>query len=321
MRGWTAPGLAGVLCVLTACAGSAPTPAPSGVSATPSPSPAGGATAAASPSLTAPPAATATPVATLAGCPQARPLDALSVVHRFSTDADDLAVDALGHIWVASPGAGRIDELTSAGIEIRSFENAEEPEGLVPLPGGRIAVAEQRTNRVVVLDPVTGALSPLVSIPNPSGNLGIDGLGLSADGRDLLIPDSPSGRLLEVPVSGGRVSVMASGLGRPVDASPLPGGGVAVASENTPGLRVVGSGAARTVGSVADLDEVVPDNGLLYVASLGSGEVLAVDPVSGASRVLVTGSPSPQGLAVLPDGRLLLADSARRVLVELRPCS
>jgi sugar lactone lactonase YvrE len=57
------------------------------------------------------------------------------------------------------------------------------------------------------------------------------------------------------------------------------------------------------------------------VTSLGSGEVLAVDPRSGASRVLVIDSPSPQGLTVLPDGRLLMVDSARQLLAELSPCS
>jgi sugar lactone lactonase YvrE len=314
-RAASALGLGAVLGLVTACGGTT-TPAPSFTTAGPSPP--------TTPSASASPAPTGTVVApaTLAGCPQAQPLDRLTVLHRFSTDADDVAVDAAGRIWVSSPSAGRIDELSPAGVELRGFTNADEPEGLVPLADGRIAVAEQRTNRVITLDPRTGATSALVSVANPSGNLGMDGLGLSADGRELLIPDSPSGRLLEVPVAGGQPSVLATGLGRPVDASPLPDGTIAVASENSPGLRLVApSGAVRTLGAVSDLDEAVPDNGLIYVTALGAGEALAVDPASGASRVLVTGAPSPQGLTVLPDGRLLLVDSTRRVAVELQPCS
>ncbi len=315
--GWrAAPGLgvAVVLGLLAACGTTLP--GPSFLTVGPLPPKTASASASASPSQTA-----AAP-ATLAGCPAAQPLDRLTVLHHFRSDADDVAVDGAGHIWVSSPSAGRIDELTSTGSEIHAFTNAEEPEGLVPLAGGRVAVAEQRTNQVAVLDPATGVTSPLVSIPDPSGNLGIDGLGLSADGGHLLIPDSPSGRLLEVPASGGRPSVIARGLGRPVDANPLPGGGIAVASENSPGLRVVGpSGTVHTVGTVSDLDEAVPANGLIYVTALGTGEVLAVDPSSGANRVLVTNSPAPQGLSLLPDGRLLLADSTRRILVELQPCA
>jgi streptogramin lyase len=261
------------------------------------------------------------PQATLAGCPAPVVLSRLAVLHQFTTDADDVAVDSAGNIWVSSPNAGRIDELAADGTSIASFTDPNEPEGLVPLPDGDVVVAEQGPNRLDVLVPATGALTPLLTIPNATGNVGIDDIALSADGADILVPDSPSGRLLEVPIGGSAPIVLASGLGRPVDAGQLPDGTIVVAAESSPGLVEVEGGSTLAVGSLTDLDEAVPDDGLVYVTDLGTNEVLAVDPASGASRVLVTGSPSPQGLVALPDGSLLLVDSTREVIVSLPPCA
>jgi streptogramin lyase len=288
--------------------------------------PAAGVTPPASPPAS-PPGSTATPAASPApASPTAAPaatvgFDQLTVLHRFATAPDDVAVDSAGHIWVSSRSAGRIDELGPGGSELASFPDPNGPEGIVALADGRVVVAEQGPNRLVLLDPATGSLSPLVSIPNPTGNFGVDGIALSADGTQLLVPDSPSGRLLEVPIGGGSPIVLASGLGRPVAAGQLGDGTVVVASEGTPGLETAAGGAVHALGGLSDLDEATPLGGLVYVTALGSGQVDAVDPASGASRVLVTGSPSPQGLAALPGGRLLLVDSTRQALVELPACS
>ena len=248
-------------------------------------------------------------------------LSQLPVLHQFTTDADDVAFDSAGNIWVSSPTAGRIDELAADGTSITSFVDRNEPEGLVPLPDGDVVVAEQGPNRLDVLTPSTGALTPLLAIPNSTRNAGIDDIALSTDGAEILVPDSPSGRLLEVPVGGGTLTLLASGLGRPVDAEQLADGAIVVAAESHPGLVEVTGGANQAVGSLTDLDEAIPDDGLVYVTDLGTDEVLAVDPTSGASHVLVTGSPSPQGLAALPDGSLLLVDSTREVIVTLPPCA
>jgi len=318
VRGRARPALTVLFAVtlgLAACDGA---PSPTGTATPTSLRPP---TATATPTPTVPPSPSTTPQATLAGCPAPVALSQLSVFHQFTTDADDVAVDATGDIWVSSPNAGRIDELAADGASIASFTDRNEPEGLVPLPGGDVVVAEQGPNRLDVLAPSTGVLTPLVTIPNPTGNLGIDDISLSADGAEILVPDSPSGRLLEVPVGGGAATVLATGLGRPVSAAQLADGSVLVAAESSPGLVAVIGGTTQAVGSLTDLDEAVPDDGLVYVTDLGTDEVLAVDPASGASRVLVTDSPSPQGLTALPDGTLLLVDSTMQVLVTLPPCA
>jgi len=270
--------------------------------------------------VTATPSPTTLPAATLADCPAPVALSQLAVLHQFTTDADDVAIDGAGHIWVSSPSSGVIDELAAGGESIARFTDPNVPEGLVPLPDGDIVVAEQGPNRLDVLDPGSGSLTLLLSMPNPTTNAGVDDISLSADGGHILVPDSPVGQLLEIPTGGGTAMTLATGLGRPVDAGQLQDGTIVVAAESTPGLLAVSGGAARAVGSLSDLDEAVPDDGLVYVTDLSTDQVLAVDPSSGASRVLVTGSPAPQGLAALPGGELLLVDSTREVLVQLPAC-
>jgi sugar lactone lactonase YvrE len=65
---------------------------------------------------------------------------------------------------------------------------------------------------------------------------------------------------------------------------------------------------------------VVVHNGMVYVSDLADQSLVAVDPGGGASRTLVNNAASPQGLAMLPDGRILLVDSTTRVLVTLSSC-
>jgi sugar lactone lactonase YvrE len=62
-------------------------------------------------------------------------------------------------------------------------------------------------------------------------------------------------------------------------------------------------------------------DGLLYVTDLRGLSVHAVDPATGADKVIATGFGEPQGLVVLPDGRLAVADSPRGVVVALAPCA
>jgi sugar lactone lactonase YvrE len=74
------------------------------------------------------------------------------------------------------------------------------------------------------------------------------------------------------------------------------------------------------VANFTSLDDVVVHNGIVYVSDLADQSLVAVEPGGGASRTLVSNVPAPQGLAVLPDGRLLLVDSTTRVLVTLSSC-
>lgn len=295
----------------TTSAGTATTTATAGPTAAPTVAPA---TPSASPTV-AP--------ATLAGCPATVPLASLTPSTRFGTgvDADDLVATAAGHVWVSAVNARLLIELDSAFHTLRTVSAPGGPEGIVVLADGTMLVAEQVGNRVDRFDPATATFTPFLTLVNHTGTDGVDGIALDSTRRRVLVPDSPNGTLLSVPLAGGAPTVLATGLGRPVAAWPEADGSVDVAMENAPGIvRIAPSGARTPIGHLSDLDEVLGLGGLLYVADLAGGTLRAVDPLTGQDRVLVDHSPQPQGLAFGPAGSLLLTDSTARTIAVVAPC-
>ncbi|HEX9338712.1 MAG TPA: hypothetical protein VF892_22635 [Pseudonocardiaceae bacterium] len=223
--------------------------------------------------------------------------------------ADDITVGQNGNVWITNVTGNQITELNPQGSPVRTFADSRNPEGMVQLPSGQFALAEQRADRVVVFDPVKNTKQVWVSL-TANGNLGVDGLGIEPG--MLLLPDAAQGKLDTVPLppfSGGP-KVVASNLGRPVAAAPVGDGTILVAVENQPGLDRVNpsTGQVTAIGSFGSLDEVLVRNGVAYVADLSTGQLDAVNLASGAVSVLVTGAGAPQGLAFRPDGSLLLVD-------------
>ena len=244
---------------------------------------------------------------------------------RVSGDPDDVAVTPSGSLWLSDRDGGRLVELGASGNVLRTIADANGPEGIVVLADGKLLVAQQVPNRVDLLDPATRAFSPWLQLGSTSSpTQGVDGLG--AHGATVLVPDSARGRLLTIVAGAGDApgtpAVVATGLGRPVAAADDGAGSVLVVLENTPGLVRVreATGGVAAVANFTSLDDVVVHNGIVYASDLADQSLVAVDPASGASRTLVSNAPAPQGLALLPDGRLLLVDSTTRVLVTLSSC-
>lgn len=266
--------------------------------------------------------ATRTQSPALAGCPAAVDAEELPVLTRAVPGPDDMFVSGNGTIWLTDEEHGTINQLSADGRLLRSVANDAQPEGIVALPDGAVLVAEKSRNRVIKFDPSLTRSSELVSLPNSTGNPGIDGLGLDLPGNRLLIPDSPNGVLRAMSLSGGPPTVLARGLGRPVAATVGPGDRVYVAAESTVGLAVVSGagGDAVPLGSFTDLDDVVTDGGLLYVSDFGTGTVAAVEASSGDSRILVQGMRHRDGLALLSKGRLALTDEEAGTVSVVRSC-
>jgi hypothetical protein len=59
---------------------------------------------------------------------------------------------------------------------------------------------------------------------------------------------------------------------------------------------------------------------LLYVTALDARQVLAVDPRTGATRILVSGITEPQGLAVLDSHRVAVSDSVSGIVAVATTC-
>jgi hypothetical protein len=222
--------------------------------------------------------------------------------------ADDVMVDSSGNVWVSSVGGREVTELSPAGAVVHVFADRQNPEGMVQLSPSTMALANQRSDQVVVFDMTTGQSKLWVQL-TPNG-LGVDGIGMEPG--MLLLPDAAQGNLDTVPLppfSGGPQTV-ASGLGRPVDATPVGDGTLLVSVENAPGLDRVNptTGTVTPAAHFASTDDVVVGNGIAYVADNGGGTMSAVTLSSGTVNTLVTGVKAAQGLAMRADGTFLVSD-------------
>jgi len=222
--------------------------------------------------------------------------------------ADDVMVDSNGNVWVSSVGGREVTELSPAGTVVHVFADPQNPEGMAQLSPSTMALANQRSDQVVVFDMTTGQSTLWVQL-TPNG-LGVDGLGIEPG--MLLLPDAAQGNLDTVPLppfSGGPVTV-ATGLGRPVDATPVGDGTLLVSVENAPGLDRVDpvTGTVTAAAHFTSTDDVVFRNGIAYVADNGGGTMSAVTLATGTVNTLVTGVKAAQGLAMRADGKFLVVD-------------
>jgi hypothetical protein len=240
-------------------------------------------------------------------CPAPRSFGSLPLFARVRK-ADDVMVDSNGNVWVSNVGGHEVTELSPAGTVLHVFADGQNPEGMVQLSSSTVALANQKSNQVVVFDTTTGQSKLWVQLT--SKGLGVDGLGMEPG--MLLLPDSAGGNLDTVPLppfSGGPVTV-ATGLGRPVDATPVGDGTLLVSVENPPGLDRVNpvTGTVTPAANFASTDDVVVSNGIAYVADNGGGTMSAVTLSSGMVNTLVTGVKAAQGLAMRADGTFLVVD-------------
>jgi hypothetical protein len=242
-------------------------------------------------------------------CPAPRSFGSLPLFAHVKK-ADDVMVDSNGNVWVSNVGGHEVTELSPSGTVAHVFADPQNPEGMVQLSSSTMALANQKSNQVVVFNTTTGASTLWVQLT--SKGLGVDGLGMEPG--MLLLPDSAGGNLDTVPLPpfGGGPMTVATGLGRPVDATPAGDGTLLVSVENPPGLDRVNptTGTVSPAANFASTDDVVVRNGIAYVADNGGGTMSAVTLSSGAVNTLVTGVKAAQGLAMRADGTFLVVDEA-----------
>jgi hypothetical protein len=240
-------------------------------------------------------------------CPATRSFKSLPLFAHVKK-ADDIMVDSNGNVWVSSVGGRKVTELSSTGAVEHVFADSQNPEGMVQLSPSTIALANQRSDQVVLFDTTTGASTLWLQLV--ANGLGVDGLGIEPG--KLLLPDASQGNLdtVALPPFSASPVVIATGLGRPVDATPVGDGTLLVSVENAPGLDLVNpvTGTVTAAAHFTSTDDVVVSNGIAYVADNGGGTMSAVTLSSAAVNTLVTGVKAAQGLAMRADGTFLVVD-------------
>lgn len=300
------------------------------LSACTSPTPSEPASTPRAPAQTAAPSATATaapptptllstPTPLLSPFPTLRFPPTITELAKGFGGPDDLALMPDGSILFSDIGNGTIDQIGLDGTVTTLLRGLSEPEGIVILPDGALIVAEQNKNRLLHFHPHSGQpATTWLQLENKTGKPGVDGIARDAATGDIIVPDSPNGRILRVNADAQNVRVIATGLARPTGAAIDRDGSIIVADEYGNAVqRVRADGRVESLGHFATPDDVAIDAaGNLFVASLGDNSVRLIDAHDGAVRLIAT-LRNPQGILVDADGNLIVAESGLSRIVRL----
>jgi len=242
---------------------------------------------------------TPTPTATaVMTCPARAASPGGQVVLSGLASPDDLAFDAEGRLLFGDIKNGTVSRLSSTGVVEQVGTGLQVPEGIVARPDGRLLVAEQGRNRIVLLDPSNQAVTLWRTFANRTGKEGIDGIGLDPLSDEVIVPDSPNGILWRVSPDGATARRIGAGMTRPVGTVVDQQEAVVVADEGGSVWKFSAPFQQRRIARLPTPDDVVVDHGgNLFINTLGDGSIHMIDP-AGHQSVVLRGLQSPQGLAL-----------------------
>ncbi len=274
----------------------------------PSPTPRGSPTPAASPTSTRSPLDLSNP--------------AVVVLAKNLPGPDDLLLAPDGSIYISDISTGVIQEYRPDGSLQVLVAGLSVPEGMLILPDGSLLIAEQGKNRLVRYDPATQKLTPFLTLTNPSGQEGVDGIALDnhlPDAPTIIIPDSPIGTVLRASLDGQSVTVIAGSFARPTGAWVEADGSILVTDENGAALkRIRPDGKVEKLADLSVPDDVIEDTaGNIFVVTIGDGAVHVIPASGGPERVLIDGLSSPQGIILDADGNLVVTDPGNHRLIKV----
>ena len=241
---------------------------------------------------------------------------------------DDLAFDQQGHLLFSDFYNGTISRLNADGSATKIITGLAGPEGLVVLSNGTLIVAEQRTNRILTLAPGAKSLTVLRAIPGTPSSApckdGIDGIALDATTNTLIVPDSPTGNVYRLSLDGKKLTLIASGIVRPVGAVVDAQGTIYVADECGGDIvRITPDGRSTRITGFGQPDDVAFDHhgNLLLIDLLPSIHALIrIRQSTGKHEILASkGFIEPQGLAVDENDNIYVSDDYANKIVEFKP--
>ncbi len=245
-----------------------------------------------------------------------------------SARPDDLAFDREGRLLFSDFYNGTVSRLNADGSVTHIATGLAGPEGLVVLSDGTLIVAEQRTNRILTLAPGAKSLTVLRTIPGTPSTAhckdGVDGIALDATTNTLIVPDSPTGNVYRLSLDGKKLTLIASGIVRPVGAVVDAQGTIYVADECGGAIvRITPDGSSTRITGFGMPDDVAFDHrgNLLLIDLLPSIHALIrIRKSSGKREILASkGFIEPQGLAVDGNDNIYVSDDYANEIVEFKP--
>lgn len=271
---------------------------------------------------------TATPTMTPTSTPLVPKYYTTKVLFKGPWRPDDMIFDLQGRILFSDVHNGIIGRLNSDGSVTVLLRDANGPEGLVMLANGTLIFAEQYLNRIVELAP--GAQMPTVlrDLPGAQSSAsckgGVDGIAYDATTHTIIVPDSPTGEVYSLSLDGKTLTLIASGIVRPVGAAVDGQGNLYVADECGGAVwRISSSGQKTRLGGFGMPDDVAFDlQGNLLVIDLQPAihALVRLNLQTGQHTVLGSqGFIEPQGLLVDARGNIYVSDDYANTIVEFVP--
>ncbi len=243
------------------------------------------------------------------------------VVARTRPPVDNLAIGADGLIYVSHPcldGIQAIDPETGATRTVAKGTLGYVGGASLVLRDGRavLAVASMFCNEFI--DPQTGSIERLPREGETAWSGWLD----ERDGL-VVLSSFPFGQLQWLDAATGRSRLLRDGFQAPYQVQFQPDGSVWLAEQGTGRILalsppfdgepvVIAAGLAGPLGFVRDGQS-------LYVSESLGGRISRVNLVNGEIEALAAGLQQPEGIALGPGGRLLIAEVGARRLVALRP--
>ncbi len=241
---------------------------------------------------------------------------------------DDLAFDRQGRLLFSDFFNGTVSRLNTNGSVTVLVRGVAGPEGIVVLADGTMIIAEQRTNRILTLAPGAKSLTVLRTLPGTPTTApckdGVDSIVLDSTTNTLIVPDSPIGNVYRMSLDGTTLTLLASGIVRPVGAAVDAQGTIYVADEcGGAVVRITPDGKTTHIGGFGMPDDVAFDHhGNLLVIDLRSSihALIRVRQATGKHEVLASkGFIEPQGLVVDDNDNIYVSDDFANVIVEFKP--
>jgi sugar lactone lactonase YvrE len=241
---------------------------------------------------------------------------------------DDLVFDQQGHLLFSDFYNGTISRVNGDGTATVLLRGIAGPEGLIVLADGTMIIAEQHTNRILTLAP--GAKSPTVlrALPGQPSSAsckdGVDGIAFDLTTNTVIVPDSPTGEVYRLSLDGKTLTLLASGIVRPVGAVVDTQGNIYVADEcGGTVVRIAHDGKITRIAGFKMPDDVVVDthNNLLVTDLEPSTHALIrLNLATGKRETLASqGFIEPQGLVIDAHDTIYVSDDYANIIVEYTP--